>query len=1242
VKATGNIVYLFIGIVCSLLHAQRKSGHEPSPYNYVPGQAIVKLKGSSLQSLHTVQVQKIAPLFPRSIDTRVQSKYDVDRLYKLRFSRDMDVPALCRQLELNPEVEFAEPNYLLPVDAVPDDSLYAQLFHLPQISAPQAWDVATGNSSVIIAIIDTGVDYRHPDLAGSIWHNPDEVEDGIDNDNNGYIDDLHGWDFVDNADDCVWGEDGTVPDNDPMDQDGHGTFVAGLAGATTNNGIGVSSISWGCTLMPLRAGYKSISGGTIMMDAAARAFKYAADNGAAVINLSTSSTLTIVECARYAFQKGVMIVKSAGNLHSSVPDPLELEPFVLSVAAVDDQDYKASYSDYGTWVRVSAPGGDLAFKRPGLLSTTLMNSYTVNQGTSFASPIVAGLAGLIQSAHPGWSAADIFFQIIGTADNIDGKNGSFRGELGSGRINALRALTENVQPAPQLTLNSCRIDDSAKGNGDGIIQPGEEISLYVTLQNNGGPAHQLTTSIQSFGWQIIPKKSTAQFPEIPGLADLDHRTVENSQDPFVLSIHARCLPARIDVPLRITDIDGNQWNFRISLSVHPSLLLVDDDDGINNVESYYYDTLDSLGLTALYWNHSSQGTPTRIIDTIHNTIWFCEQTGSIVTTLDSTDRDMIENYLSHGHNLFISGQDIGWDLCENPGSNYVNQFILTKGQSKNFYERVLHAQYLLDVSPYNRVIGQVDDPIGADLYFNIAEPGRSQQYPSEIAPLDGAITVFSYPSQRAAAIRYDGLHRLVYFAFGGLEAISVVENRITVMKRVVDYFNGFSLNHDPVSDVEIRDDRLMIKASIAGDSSSIRNMDLYWTDDFRNPFHVIPMTRDHKYFTGFIAQVNSCHVLYAFKAEAMNGGLAPIRFFQYDAIPDHSTIEIQKMAAPAAIIAGDSLFFAVRIETTAAPDSQSVFIHYQERNVKSDSLLMKWDKIDSLFSVCLPVPFLYGDSIFYYFSVKKATCPFTKIHTQPDTCVLGLEDFESGLDLWKIDSGQWALDTTSVFSGRYSISATAAGMAAHTDSAIISLRPAIDFSRCRKASLSFWTHHNMTDVRDYGLVQIQTGSLWHTVGPAVSGSSSEWYQVFVPLDEYCGQADLRIRFCLVSAGDEQQKNAGWTIDHVQLEADINVRIDRKNNGPVFQNGTMAVHPNPFNAGTAIFYSLEKRSDVKMWIVNTRGQRVRTLCDASQDSGLHRLRWDGLNENSQPVAAGIYFVCLVLNGKTSVRKIALIR
>ncbi len=414
--------------------------------------------------------------------------------YVLSLPPDLTVNEALRVFKKHDAVERVEPNYLIPIKMIPDDPAFSNQWALDNarqnggtyradIDATEAWDIEKGNERVIIAVVDTGVDYTHPDLAANIWHNPREIPgNGIDDDGNGYVDDTIGWDFVD-ASGGASNEDYKTPDNDPMDRDGHGTHVAGIIGAVANNGIGIAGVAWRCRIMPVRAGYKTPSGdGVLQSDDAAQAIVYAAENGAKVINLSwgdTQKSSLIEDAVVFAANRGALICAAAGNEDSSnlVYPAASDNNAVIAVGATDSQDRKATFSNYGDWVDVFAPGVDIYSTYPG-------NSYREMSGSSMATPLVSGLAALLFSYLPEISPLEAKARIMRSVDvgaDLAGKS------LTSGRINTYNALTA-IFVAPHIfSLNpaTAHEGDQISIFGDGFGKEQGNGAVIFDLEKAG-------------------------------------------------------------------------------------------------------------------------------------------------------------------------------------------------------------------------------------------------------------------------------------------------------------------------------------------------------------------------------------------------------------------------------------------------------------------------------------------------------------------------------------------------------------------------------------------------------------------------------------------------------------------------------------------------------------------------------------------------------------------------------------
>ncbi|PIE76041.1 hypothetical protein CSA17_04335 [bacterium DOLJORAL78_65_58] len=371
------------------------------------------------------------------------------------------------------------------------------------IRAVGGWNNAMGDSNIIVAVIDSGVDWNHPDLGGThpdkvngaIWTNWDEYygTPGVDDDGNGKIDDIRGWDFVNLPASQGWpDEDVTTQDNDPSDYESHGTACAGCVAALTNNGLGIAGTAPGCKIMALRVGWlpNGSTQGVVRMDFAAQGILYAANNGASIINASWGSSSYLSFSVSSAIAEGILICTAAGNDNSSEdPSYLSTYPGVLAVAATASNDGKSSFSNYGSWVEISAPGTNIYTTYWN--QSTMSHTYTFIDGTSFASPITAGAAALIWSANPGLGYLQISRILTDNADNIDDINPNYAGQLGTGRVNLLRALgdTENRYPEEFPTVFdalNCATDGFTVALEGGVSVDGPVVIPNREIQVLGG------------------------------------------------------------------------------------------------------------------------------------------------------------------------------------------------------------------------------------------------------------------------------------------------------------------------------------------------------------------------------------------------------------------------------------------------------------------------------------------------------------------------------------------------------------------------------------------------------------------------------------------------------------------------------------------------------------------------------------------------------------------------------------
>lgn len=385
---------------------------------------------------------------------------------------------------------------------IPNDAQYSQQWYLNTIAAPSAWDITTGSSSVIVAVLDTGLDMEHEDIKANLWTNTKEIAgNGIDDDKNGYIDDIHGWDFI--------GSDGD-PSPSPVlgssrDAIDHGTLVAGEIAAVGNNSLGMAGIAWTAKIMPVRM--LDDQGAGDEFDAA-NAIRYAVNNGAKVINMSfvgDEAHATLQAAVQDAYNKGVVIVSAMGNdtrdTNATPVYPACLrttaDDWVIGVTATDINDKGATFTNYGNiCADVAAPGTNMY----GLSYFNIADGFSDKylgpwSGTSMAAPLVSGTAVLLFSKYPTLSAADVRNIIKLSVDPVN-TTGYTSGALGAGRLNMNRALqlAASYVPATPATTTPATTSTTPTTTTNKIIPSnGTEDLLQYSFAIFGAPFGVLPT-----------------------------------------------------------------------------------------------------------------------------------------------------------------------------------------------------------------------------------------------------------------------------------------------------------------------------------------------------------------------------------------------------------------------------------------------------------------------------------------------------------------------------------------------------------------------------------------------------------------------------------------------------------------------------------------------------------------------------------------------------------------------------
>ncbi|MEM9324866.1 MAG: S8 family serine peptidase [Bacteroidota bacterium] len=479
-KESTSILVLLLLLLHTTVLGQGVSNSSDPPQQIVPHTLVFKVDlnnaGRGNQGLNPMDLpfatRGIKPLNNRERSAGRGGKTSLlDGIYTVQLAKGESVLERCAELKKYGNVLYAEPIYreqlfYVPSDpaADPDGGLQP---YLAPVKAYEAWDVTQGSEDIVVGVIDTGADMDHEDLTGKFYVNQAEIINGIDDDGNGYVDDRIGYDFANS-------------DNDPQaDRSNHGTKVGGLAAADTDNGVGMAGLGFDAQLMPLKAftSESNLSFGTY------EAIRYAADNGVQVLNLSWGSINSYSQfnqdIINYAvLERDVVIVAAAGNNNQDVEFYPASYDNVLSIAATDNSDSKASFSTYSNKVDLAAPGSSI-YSTSNTIPSTSNDVYANDGGTSYASPIVAGIAALVRSQFPDLNARQVMERIRVSADDIYSINSSplLAGKLGKGRVNAFTAVSDTTLKAARV------VDFSAYGRSGDAIYYGDSIFVDLTLEN---------------------------------------------------------------------------------------------------------------------------------------------------------------------------------------------------------------------------------------------------------------------------------------------------------------------------------------------------------------------------------------------------------------------------------------------------------------------------------------------------------------------------------------------------------------------------------------------------------------------------------------------------------------------------------------------------------------------------------------------------------------------------------------
>ena len=512
-------------------------------------------------------------------------------IYSLTCVHEVDTRHLEQELQHLEFIEYAEPVAEYALFYTPND-LQPQQWNLFQIQAEQAWNLGTGCNQVRVAIVDDAVLTSHQDLQAQIWTNTGEIPgNGMDDDGNTYIDDVNGWDAADN-------------DNDPNPPASgisssswtHGTHVAGIAAAATDNSLGIASIGFNLEIIPVKTKLSSTSGGSLQ--ATMEGVEYAIIAGADVINMSfggVNSSQTWQNLIDYGHNQGIVFVAAAGNSNtSSLMYPASYD-HVISVGATDMNDAKAGFSNYGSAIDVMAPGD-------GIHSTMAMSNtaYGDLSGTSMASPLVSGLCGLMLCFEPGMHPDSLELCLESTCENINGQNGAYLGQIGAGRVNAFQAM-QCLDPSPNAFFSqdfeqicpggAVQFQDESTGQNitswswsfPGGSPSSSTVQNPIVTYNNPG-VYQVSLSVSSsYGSSTVTIDSVV-------IVAYPHATIEGDYTIVTGTSAALIFEFTGNAPWSVTYTDGSNVYVENGITDNPFYVTVSPTDTVSYWITAFSDT----------------------------------------------------------------------------------------------------------------------------------------------------------------------------------------------------------------------------------------------------------------------------------------------------------------------------------------------------------------------------------------------------------------------------------------------------------------------------------------------------------------------------------------------------------------------------------------------------------------------------------------------------------------------------
>jgi hypothetical protein len=738
-------------------------------------------------------------LIPDAILDKVPTaSADAYRTYLLEFRTEYPVVSFLEAMLATPYVSVAEPDLLMRLSRTPNDTQFNTQYDKTIMGAPAVWDLSTGDPDIICAGLDTGVDWRHPDLKDILWVNPGEDNDhdqepwsfddypgdiddldGADNDGNGFADDFLGWDFIQSIGGCAANEDcDSQQDNDMFGRESHGTHVGGIMAAQGNNGLGVAGFTWVGKLMALRCGYLSNTNqGFMPQSATIPGTYYAVANGADIINMSYGGpgfSSPAQAAATAAWQAGLLLFGASGNDNTSAIQYPAGYDNVIAVNATNSTDRRASFSNYGTWTDLCAPGVSIP-------STVINGRYESWDGTSMASPNAAGAAALLWALLPDFDNLSIRDLMYLTAENIDALNPGFAGQLGHGRV-SIDAAAQML--LPNLTVTSGILNDS-NGDSDGRLESGESgaMVLAISADANWANATNVHITASSTDPAITVSNGTHTLPTLAA----------GSSAPIEITLTAGSIPDAFwfTLDFAVTTNEGFDRTISHTMRVGRGRVVVIDDDGGDNFQTHFFNALEEAGAIPDLWTNSLDGTISEHdISEYQGVVWMCgNQTANSLTI---AEQEVLSAYLNGGGNLLLSGQGVRNSISEDA-----------------FFGDYLHAASDADLAGDRQVRGSDGNVLFGDMNLLLQGGscgGNGTVGPDRINAVNGGVAAFDYTTVGGTgAVMYEGTYKTLFCAFA-LEAacgLAGTAHFSVVLDRVLTWWGISTVDVDDHNVLEV-------------------------------------------------------------------------------------------------------------------------------------------------------------------------------------------------------------------------------------------------------------------------------------------------------------------------------------------------------------------------------------------------------------------------------------------------------